>query len=299
MGFFSKLKEGLKKTKDNIGKKIFAAFSGRALDDDFYEELEEAMLTADMGVTATEQILDEFKDEVYREKITDTEKAKNLLKRIMVDSISYDIPDYDYPLVILLAGVNGVGKTTAIGKLANYFKSIGKSVVVAAADTFRAAASDQLEVWADRANVRIIKHKEGSDPASVVFDAISSAKARGDDVILVDTAGRLHNKKNLMDELKKIHKVIIRELPNADYRSYIVLDATTGQNALSQVEIFSEAIDIDGIILTKLDGTAKGGVVMAISAEQEIPVVFVGVGEKIDDLLPFDPKEFVDAIFEN
>lgn len=299
MGFFSKLKAGLKKTKDNIGKKIFAAFSGRALDDDFYEELEEAMLTADMGVTATEQILDEFKDEVYREKITDTEKAKNLLKRIMVDSISYDIPDYDYPLVILLAGVNGVGKTTAIGKLANYFKSIGKSVVVAAADTFRAAASDQLEVWADRANVRIIKHKEGSDPASVVFDAISSAKARGDDVILVDTAGRLHNKKNLMDELKKIHKVIIRELPNADYRSYIVLDATTGQNALSQVEIFSEAIDIDGIILTKLDGTAKGGVVMAISAEQEIPVVFVGVGEKIDDLLPFDPEEFVDAIFEN
>lgn len=299
MGFFSKLKEGLKKTKDNIGKKIFAAFSGRALDDDFYEGLEEAMLTADMGVTATEQILDEFKDEVYREKITDTEKAKNLLKRIMVDSISYDIPDYDYPLVILLAGVNGVGKTTAIGKLANYFKSIGESVVVAAADTFRAAASDQLEVWADRANVRIIKHKEGSDPASVVFDAISSAKARGDDVILVDTAGRLHNKKNLMDELKKIHKVIIRELPNADYRSYIVLDATTGQNALSQVEIFSEAIDIDGIILTKLDGTAKGGVVMAISAEQEIPVVFVGVGEKIDDLLPFDPEEFVDAIFEN
>lgn len=299
MGFFSKLKEGLKKTKDNIGKKIFAAFSGRALDDDFYEELEEAMLTADMGVTATEQILDEFKDEVYREKITDTEKAKNLLKHIMVDSISYDIPDYDYPLVILLAGVNGVGKTTAIGKLANYFKSIGKSVVVAAADTFRAAASDQLEVWADRANVRIIKHKEGSDPASVVFDAISSAKARGDDVILVDTAGRLHNKKNLMDELKKIHKVIIRELPNADYRSYIVLDATTGQNALSQVEIFSEAIDIDGIILTKLDGTAKGGVVMAISAEQEIPVVFVGVGEKIDDLLPFNPEEFVDAIFEN
>lgn len=299
MGFFSKLKEGLKKTKDNIGKKIFAAFSGRALDDDFYEELEEAMLTADMGVTATEQILDEFKDEVYREKITDTEKAKNLLKRIMVDSISYDIPDYDYPLVILLAGVNGVGKTTAIGKLANNFKSIGKSVVVAAADTFRAAASDQLEVWADRANVRIIKHKEGSDPASVVFDAISSAKARGDDVILVDTAGRLHNKKNLMDELKKIHKVIIRELPNADYRSYIVLDATTGQNALSQVEIFSEAIDIDGIILTKLDGTAKGGVVMAISAEQEIPVVFVGVGEKIDDLLPFNPEEFVDAIFEN
>ena len=298
MGFFSKLKEGLKKTKDNIGKKIFAAFSGRALDDDFYEELEEAMLTADMGVTATEQILDEFKDEVYREKITDTEKAKNLLKRIMVDSISYDIPDYDYPLVILLAGVNGVGKTTAIGKLANYFKSIGKSVVVAAADTFRAAASDQLEVWADRANVRIIKHKEGSDPASVVFDAISSAKARGDDVILVDTAGRLHNKKNLMDELKKIHKVIIRELPNADYRSYIVLDATTGQNALSQVEIFSEAIDIDGIILTKLDGTAKGGFVVSLCNELCVPVAFVGTGEKIEDVDTFDKESFVDAIFD-
>ena len=297
MGFFSKLKEGLKKTKDNIGKKIFAAFSGRALDDDFYEELEEAMLTADMGVTATEQILDEFKDEVYREKITDTEKAKNLLKRIMVDSISYDIPDYDYPLVILLAGVNGVGKTTAIGKLANYFKSIGKNVVVAAADTFRAAASDQLEVWADRANVRIIKHKEGSDPASVVFDAISSAKARGDDVILVDTAGRLHNKKNLMDELKKIHKVIIRELPNADYRSYIVLDATTGQNALSQVEIFSEAIDIDGIILTKLDGTAKGGVVIGISDQFKIPVKYIGLGEGIDHLQVFRKAEFVKSLF--
>ncbi len=298
MGFFSKLKEGLKKTKDNIGKKFFSAFSGRALDDEFYDSLEEAMLTADMGVTATEQILDEFKDEVYKNKITDPEKAKDLLKRIMVDSISYEIPDYDYPLVILLAGVNGVGKTTAVGKLANHFRSMGKSVVVAAADTFRAAASDQLEVWAERAGVRIIKHQEGSDPASVVFDAISSAKARRDDVILVDTAGRLHNKKNLMDELRKIHKVIIRELPEADYRSYIVLDATTGQNALAQVEIFAEAVDIDGIILTKLDGTAKGGVVMAISAGQEIPVVFVGVGEQIDDLLPFNPEEFVDAIFE-
>lgn len=299
MGFFSKLKDGLKKTKENIGKKIFSAFSGRALDDEFYEELEEAMLTADMGVTATEAIIDDFKDEIFEQKITDTEKAKGLLKQIMIDSISYDIPDYDYPLVILLAGVNGVGKTTAIGKLANHFKSLGKSVVVAAADTFRAAASDQLEVWAQRAGVRIVQHQEGSDPASVVFDAIASAKARGDDVILVDTAGRLHNKKNLMDELKKIHKVIIRELPDADYRSYIVLDATTGQNALSQVEIFAEAIDIDGIILTKLDGTAKGGVVMAISAEQEIPVVFVGVGEKIDDLLPFDPDDFVNAILSD
>ena len=296
MGFFNKLKEGLKKTKDNIGKKIFTAFSGRALDEEFFEELEEAMLTADMGVAATEEIIDQFKQELYEDKISDHDEAKKLLKRIMVDSISYEIPDYDYPLLILLAGVNGVGKTTAIGKLANHFKSQGKSVIVAAADTFRAAASDQLEIWAERAGVRIVKHQEGSDPASVVFDALASAKAKGDDVILVDTAGRLHNKKNLMDELKKIHRVIMRELPDADYRSYIVVDATTGQNALQQVEIFAEAIDIDGIILTKLDGTAKGGVVMAISAEQEIPVVFVGVGEKIDDLLPFDPSEFVDAI---
>jgi signal recognition particle-docking protein FtsY len=296
MGFFGKLKEGLKKTKDAISKKIYQAFSGRDLDDKFYEELEEAMFSADMGVTATEQIIDEFKQQVFEQKIKDTEAAKALLKQIMVDSISYDIPDYDYPLVILIAGVNGVGKTTAIGKLANLFKSQGKSVIVAAADTFRAAASDQLEVWAERAGVRIVKHQEGSDPASVVFDAISSAKAKGTDVVLVDTAGRLHNKKNLMDELKKIHRIIIRELPDADYRSYIVLDATTGQNALSQVEIFAEAIDIDGIILTKLDGTAKGGVVMAISAENEIPVVFVGVGEKIDDLLPFDPDDFVSAI---
>ncbi|MFA6867593.1 MAG: signal recognition particle-docking protein FtsY, partial [Clostridia bacterium] len=200
------------------------------------------------------------------------------------------------PLIIMVAGVNGVGKTTAIGKLANYFKSIGKSVVIAAADTFRAAASEQLEVWANRADVRIVKHTEGSDPAAVVFDAISSQKAKNTDVVLVDTAGRLHNKKNLMNELEKINRVIERELPDADRRNYIVLDATTGQNAVSQVKIFDEAVDIDGIILTKLDGTAKGGVVMAISAEYEMPVVFVGVGEQIDDLLPFDAKSFIDAI---
>lgn len=296
MGFFSKLKEGLKKTKENFSKKIYAAFSGRALDDDFYAELEEALLLSDMGVTATEQIIEDFKQEVFEKKVKDTQDARDILKQIMVDSISYEIPEYDYPLVLLIAGVNGVGKTTAIGKLANLFKKQGKSVIVAAADTFRAAASDQLEVWAERADVKIIKHQEGSDPASVVFDALASAKAKNTDVVLIDTAGRLHNKKNLMEELKKIHRIIIREMPNADYRSYIVLDATTGQNALSQVEVFSDAVDIDGIILTKIDGTAKGGVVMAISAEMEIPVVFVGVGEKIDDLLEFNPQEFVDAI---
>ncbi|MBO5773465.1 MAG: signal recognition particle-docking protein FtsY [Clostridia bacterium] len=298
MGFFSKIKDGLKKTKESLGKKIFEAFKARELDDDFYEELEFAMVSADMGVTATDAILEELKDVVFEKKITSPEQARGELKRIMLESIDYEIPEYEYPLVILVAGVNGVGKTTAIGKLAKLFTSAGKSVIVAAADTFRAAASEQLEVWANRAGVRIVKSTEGSDPAAVVFDAISSAKAKGTDVILVDTAGRLHNKKNLMNELEKINRVVTRELPDCDRRNYIVLDATTGQNAVQQVDVFNEAIDIDGIILTKLDGTAKGGVVMAISAEQEIPVVYVGVGEQIDDLLPFNATEFIDAIFE-
>lgn len=298
MGFFSKIKEGLKKTKESLGKKLFEVFKARELDDDFYDELEFAMISADMGVTATDAILEELKDVIYDKKITDSETARKELKRIMLESIDYDIPEYEYPLVILVAGVNGVGKTTAIGKLAKLFTSAGKSVIVAAADTFRAAASEQLEVWANRAGVRIVKSTEGSDPAAVVFDAISSAKAKGTQVVLVDTAGRLHNKKNLMNELEKINRVITRELPDCDRRNYIVLDATTGQNAVQQVEVFNEAIDIDGIILTKLDGTAKGGVVMAISAEQEIPVVYVGVGEQIDDLLPFNATEFIDAIFE-
>ncbi len=298
MGFFQRIKESLKKTKDNLGRKIFEVFRAKSLDDDFYEELESVMISADMGVTATEEMIEELKDTLYRKKITDPDAAREELKRIMLESIDYEIPPYEYPLVILVAGVNGVGKTTAIGKLAKHFMSQGKSVIVAAADTFRAAASEQLEVWAKRAGVRIVKHSEGSDPAAVVFDAVASAKAKNTDVVLVDTAGRLHNKKNLMEELKKINRVIGRELPDADRRNYIVLDATTGQNAVSQVDIFNEAIDIDGIILTKLDGTAKGGVVMAISAEQEIPVVFVGIGEKIDDLIPFNATEFIDALFE-
>ncbi len=298
MGFFDKIKQGLKKTKESISKKIFEAFKAKELNDEFYEELETALITSDMGVTATEQIIEDLKQVLFEKKITSPEKAKKELKDILVQSIDFEIPEYTYPLVILVAGINGVGKTTAVGKLANYFKSIGKSVVIAAADTFRAAASEQLEVWAERAGVRIIKHSEGSDPAAVVFDAIASQKAKNTDVILVDTAGRLHNKKNLMEELKKINRVIERELPDCDQRNYIVLDATTGQNAIAQVEIFDEAIDIDGIILTKLDGTAKGGVVMAIAAEYEMPVVYVGVGEKIDDLLPFNPEEFVDAVLD-
>ena len=296
MGLFSKIKDGLKKTKDNISKKLFEVFKAKELDDEFYEELEMALIAADMGVTATDQIITELKEEIFKKRITSPDEARELLRQILIDSIDYEIPEYSYPLLILVAGVNGVGKTTAIGKLANLFKSQGKSVIVAAADTFRAAAGEQLEIWAERAGVRIVKHEDGSDPAAVVFDAIASAKAKGTDVILVDTAGRLHNKKNLMNELSKINRVIDRELPNADRRSYIVLDATTGQNAVSQVEVFDEAIDIDGIILTKLDGTAKGGVVMAISAEYEMPVVYIGVGEKIDDLLPFNATDFVNAI---
>jgi fused signal recognition particle receptor len=287
----------LKKTKDAIAKKIFEVFRAADLDEDFYEKLEEAMIFSDMGALAAEEIVEELKSAVFKNKVTDTENAKKLLKNIIVKKIDYDIPPYDYPLLIMITGVNGVGKTTAIGKLAKHFKDMGKSVIIAAADTYRAAASEQLEVWAERAGVKIIMHGEGSDPAAVVFDAIASAKAKKTDVVLVDTAGRLQNKKNLMEELKKINRVIDREYPAADRRNYIVLDATTGQNALSQVNIFDEAVEIDGIILTKLDGTAKGGVVVAIACEKEMPVVFVGVGEKINDLLPFDAEEFVESVF--
>lgn len=296
MGFFQKIKEGIKKTKDAFSKKLFFAFSARELNDEFYENLEEALLTADVGITATDNLIEELKDEIFKRKIKKPEDAKDVLAELMVEDIDYDVPEYEYPLVILLSGVNGVGKTTAIGKLAHRFKEEGKSVVVAAADTFRAAASEQLEVWGQRAGVRVIRHSEGADPAAVVFDAISSAKAKGNDVVLIDTAGRLHNKKNLMAELQKICRVVDRELPEADFRKYLVLDATTGQNAVSQAQIFSEDIDTDGIILTKLDGTAKGGVVLAISEELGLPVVYVGVGEKIDDLIPFNAKEFIDAL---
>lgn len=296
MGFFSKMLEGIRKTKDNLSKKLYYAFSARALDDGFYDSLEEALLAGDVGVAASSEIVADLRDRVYEERIKRPEDAKELLKQILVESVEYEVEPYSYPLVILLSGVNGVGKTTAIGKLAHLFTEQGKSVVVAAADTFRAAASEQLEVWGKRAGVRVVRHNEGADPAAVVFDAISSAKAKGTDVILVDTAGRLHNKKNLMEELKKICRVVDRELPDADFRKFLVLDATTGQNGVQQAEVFSEAIDLDGIILTKLDGTAKGGVVMAISVELELPVLYVGVGEKIDDLIPFDANDFVDAL---
>lgn len=299
MGLFAKIKAGLKKTKDVIAYKLNKLFTGGALDDDFYDELEYILLSSDVGAATTERILDELREVVDEKLMRDRAEVKEELKRIMVGILDENpAPEYDYPLVIMVSGVNGVGKTTAMGKLAKKFKKEGKRVLLVAADTFRAAAADQLSVWAERAGVRIVKQAEGADPGSVVFDALTSAKAKGDDVILVDTAGRLHNKKNLMDELGKISRIIRREMPDAMYLNYIVLDATTGQNALSQVDIFNEAVDVDGIILTKLDGTAKGGVVLAVAGDLEVPVVYIGVGEGIDDLEDFDSTAFVDAIFE-
>lgn len=299
MGIFAKIKEGLKKTKEKIAYGLNKLFTGGVLNDVFYDELEEILLTGDVGAETTERILDELRDAIDEDLIRDRADAKDKLKEIMVDILEEnEKPEYEYPLILLVAGVNGVGKTTAMGKLAKKFKKEGHDVLLVAADTFRAAASDQLTVWAERAGVRIVKQGEGADPAAVVFDALSSAKSKGNDVILIDTAGRLHNKKNLVEELKKIERVIDREMPDATKLNYIVLDATTGQNAISQVEVFDEAIDIDGIILTKLDGTAKGGVVLALAGETSTPVVYVGVGEGIDDLQDFDAEQFVEAIFE-
>ena len=297
MGIFSKIKQGLKRTKEAIAYKLNKLFTGGVLTDEFYDELEETLLTSDIGAETTENIMDRLKDEIDRQHVRDTATVRDILKNILVELLEEnEKPEYGYPLVIMLSGVNGVGKTTAIGKLAKKFKSQGKSVTIAAADTFRAAAADQLTVWAERAGVRIIKHAEGADPAAVVYDAAQSVKSKNGDVLLIDTAGRLHNKKNLMEELKKIARVVGRELPDATVLNYIVLDATTGQNAISQVDIFNEAIDIDGIILTKLDGTAKGGVVLAIAGELSVPVVYVGVGEGIDDLEDFDADDFVSGI---
>ncbi len=296
MGFFKKIIDGLKKTKEKIGFKLNQLFKRGIFDDDFYEELEYILLSADIGEETTTDIIDELRDRMGKDRVSDPEQANRYLRNVLTDILGDEKFTFSTPCVILVSGVNGVGKTTTIGKLANIFTKQGKSVVIAAADTFRAAAGEQLEVWANRAKVRIIMHEEGSDPAAVVFDAISSAKSRGTDVVLVDTAGRLHNKKNLMEELKKINRVIDREFPDADRKNLIVLDATTGQNAIQQVDIFNEAIDIDGIVLTKLDGTAKGGVVLAIKHDMDIPVYFVGVGEGLEDLLEFDAESYVEGI---
>lgn len=294
MGFFSKLFNGLKKTKDAISSKISYLFKGE-LTDDFYEELEFALISSDMGVTAVEEIIGELKTIAKKKHIKQAEDLKQELRNVMAGMLKDDSDDITYPCLITFVGVNGVGKTTAIGKIANMYKNQGKSVLMVAGDTFRAAASDQLTEWSKRVGVRIVKYSEGTDPGAVVFDGITSAIAKGNDVVLVDTAGRLQNKSNLMDELKKINKIISNKW-QFDTKNYLVIDATTGQNALSQVEIFNEAVGIDGIILTKLDGTSKGGIVFAIKKEYNIPIKYVGVGEGVDDLQPFDPVDFANNI---
>ena len=297
MGIFSKIKDALKKTKETLGGAIKALFTRNKIGDEFYEDLEEVLISADISVTCAEETVEELRAEAKKEKLKDEEYVVNLLKDILEDTLTRaEVPEIKYPAVIMLIGVNGVGKTTTVGKLADYFLRHKKTVTVAAADTFRAAAADQLTVWAERAGVRIVKHEEGSDPSAVVFDALSSAKAKGTDVVLVDTAGRLHVKANLMEELKKISRVVSREYPQANVYKLLVLDATTGNNAVNQARMFDEAVDLDGIVLTKLDSTAKGGFVISLCGELEIPVVFVGTGEKIGDLEKFNPEEFIDSI---
>lgn len=301
MGFFEKLKNGLFKTKNAIVGKIDNLFkSFRKVDEDLFEELEELLISADIGVNTTEEILDELRDNVKENKIKEPEDVKNELLRMLRELIGEHEPlKLDTkPSVILVIGVNGVGKTTSIGKISAELKSQGKKVVVAAADTFRAAAAEQLTVWCERAGVDIVKQSAGADPASVVFDAINSAKSKHADVLIIDTAGRLHNKKNLMDELAKIDRVIGRELAGCSKETLLVLDATTGQNAVLQAKEFKGASDITGLILTKLDGTAKGGIILSVKKELGIPVKFIGVGEKIDDMKPFDAEEFASALFE-
>ena len=298
MGLFSKLKAVLTKTRDGISKKLMELFAKDKIGEEFYEELEDILISADVSVKTTMEIVDEIRDVAIKEKCKDKDYVIDLLKNELFETLDYaDALTVKSPAVIMVVGVNGVGKTTTIGKLANKFVKEGKSVTIAAADTFRAAAADQLSVWAERAKVRIIKHSEGADASAVVFDAIESAKAKNTDVLIIDTAGRLHVKANLMEELKKMDRVVKREYPNANYYKLIALDATTGQNAYNQVEVFNEAVGIDGIILTKLDGTAKGGFIISLSYELEVPVCFVGTGEKIDDIEDFNAKDFVDSMF--
>lgn len=298
MGLFGKIKAVLKKTRDGLASGLSALFSKNKLGEEFYEGLEELLIGADVSVNTSMEIVDEIRDKAIKEKCKDKEYVTGLLKEELFETLDYAEPvELSTPLVLMIIGVNGVGKTTTIGKLANKFRKEGKSVTVAAADTFRAAASEQLSVWAERAGVRIIKHSEGADASAVVFDAISSARSKSTDVLIIDTAGRLHVKANLMEELKKMDRVVKREYPQANYLKLIVLDATTGQNAANQVETFKQAVGLDGIILTKLDGTAKGGFIISLSYESEIPVVFVGTGEKIDDIEEFDAREYVGSLF--
>ncbi len=302
MGFFDKLKNSLGKTREAFSEKVNDVFKVFVkVDEEFFEELEEALIMADLGVETATYIIEELRDTVKRKHISDSEEVKEELKNVISNILTEQDCSMHLattPSVVLVIGVNGVGKTTSIGKIAAYYKSQGKKVLLAAADTFRAAAIDQLDVWAKRAGCDIIKHQENSDPAAVVFDACQAARARGTDILICDTAGRLHNKANLMAELAKIGRVIERELPNSNKEILIVLDASTGQNAVSQAKLFSEVAEISGIVLTKLDGTAKGGIVVSIAKEQNIPVKFVGVGEGIDDIQEFNPGDFAKALFD-
>ena len=302
MGFFDKLKAGLEKTKNGLSEKIndvFATFV--KVDEELFEELEETLIMADVGVETVEDVLDTLRDKVKHQNVKDAEEVKALLMSILSDILKKTDNSMNLgtkPAIIIVVGVNGVGKTTSIGKIAHFYKSQGKNVLLAAADTFRAAAAEQLQIWSERAGVDIIKHEEGADPGAVVFDAINAAKNRSSDLIICDTAGRLHNKKNLMDELKKIMRIVDRELPNAAKEVLLVLDATTGQNALLQTKTFDESVGLTGLILTKLDGTAKGGVIIGLSYEQSLPVKFVGVGEQMDDLQPFNADDFAEILFK-
>lgn len=300
-GFFGKLISGLTKTRDNLKSGIDSIFSGFSeIDEDFYEELEEVLIMADIGVATTEKIIDDLREKVKEQKIKEISVCRELLIRSIKEQMRVEETAYEFEhekSVVLLIGVNGVGKTTSVGKLAGQLKAQGKKVILAAADTFRAAAIEQLTEWANRANVELIAGQEGGDPAAVVYDAVNAAKARKADVLICDTAGRLHNKKNLMEELRKINRIIDREYPEAHRETLVVLDGTTGQNALAQAKQFGEVADITGIILTKLDGTAKGGIAIAIQSEMHIPVKYIGIGEKIEDLQKFDADAFVDALF--
>ena len=303
LGFFAKLKEGLSKTTQNLTGKLDELFKGHIeIDEELYEEIEEILITGDVGFETTLKIVDMLRKNVKKKSIQDVKEVREELKLIVEEILSGDdsyLKLEPKPAILVIVGVNGVGKTTSIGKIAMRLKSEGKSVLLAAGDTFRAAAAEQLEVWADRAGVELIKHQEGSDPSAVIFDAISGAKARNTDVLICDTAGRLHNKKNLMQELAKIFRIIDREYPEATKEVLLVIDATTGQNAINQVKIFKEAAPLTGIILTKLDGTAKGGVVLSIKSEQQLPIKLIGVGEKIEDLQDFNAKDFAKALFSS
>lgn len=299
MGFFSRLVSGLKNTKKSFTEKLKYVFTGNEIDEDFFEELEYILISADIGTSATENVLDELRSQIKQLKLKKTDECREVLKEIMKDILlENECSEYSYPLAIMVVGVNGVGKTTTIGKIAKKFADMGKKVVIAGADTFRAAAGDQLKVWADRAKAKYISGEQGADASAVVFDAIASSKAKGADVLLIDTAGRLHNKINLMEELKKIGKVVSREWPEAEYHKMIVVDGTTGQNSMQQVELFNEAVELTDICVTKLDGTSKAGFVVALASDYDIELRYVGVGESAEDLLDFDAEDFVNAIFE-